>query len=241
MPQLSLSLGRAVLLSLGFVLFGIGTRARKPPNPKRSCCCTRTDGRRRHSDAFVHSFRTEMLRTWPEKAAFYDFSLETGRPDIGENEGAIVQVLRVPLRRHEAGSRRGGRCAGCALLYPASRRIVPAVPILVIADERTVPVEALKRGDSIVGIKTSGPQAVNGILELLPETTTIAVIFGSSPGEQFWAAELRKEFAPFEDRVKFVWLDNLPLSEVRERVAALRPGAVALYGRVSGGCSRHTI
>jgi len=104
------------------------------------------------------------------------------------------------------------------------------VPVLVIADQRTAPVARLKPGDSIVGIKISGVQTVNGILELLPETTTIAVIFGSSPSEQFWVSEFRKEFAPLEDRVKFVWLDNLPLSEVRQRVAALRPGAVALYG-----------
>ena len=73
------------------------------------------------------------------------------------------------------------------------------------------------------------PKLSKTFSELLPETTTIALIFGSSSGERFWAAELRKDLAPFEDRVKFVWLDNLLLSEVREQVAALRPRAVALY------------
>jgi signal transduction histidine kinase len=170
-----------------------------------------------------------MLRTWPEKAALYDFSLETGRPEIGENEGAIIQVLRARFAamKLDLVVMLG---AQAARFYTRNREeLFPAVPILVIADQRTAPVDRLKRGDSVVGIRISAPQAVKGILELLPETTTIALIFGSSSGEQFWAAELRKDLAPFEGRVKFVWLDNLLLSEVREQVAALPPGAVALY------------
>ena len=171
-----------------------------------------------------------MLRAWPEKVALYDFSLETGRPGPGENEGAIVQVLRSRFADMKLD-------LVVAVGAPAARfytryreELFPVVPILVVADQRTVPATRLKPGDSIVGTNTSGAKVLNGILELLPETTTVAVIVGTSPGEQFWAAELRREFAPFENRVKFLWLTNLRLSEVRESVAALRPGAVALYG-----------
>jgi hypothetical protein len=35
-----------------------------------------------------------MLRARAEKAAFYDFSLEAGRPGLGDNERAVVQVMR---------------------------------------------------------------------------------------------------------------------------------------------------
>ena len=229
MFQLSLSLGRAVLLSLGIVLFGVGSSSSEAAEPKKILLLHSYGQEGAPLDAFVNSFRTEMLRTWPENAALYDFSLETGRPDIGENEGAIVQVLRARFAamRLDLVVMLG---AQAARFYTRNREeLFPAVPILVIADKRTAPVEALKRGDSVVGIKISAPQAVKGILELLPETTTIAMIFGSSSGEQFWAEELRKDLAPFEGRVKFVWLDNLMLSEVREDVAALLPGAVALY------------
>src|SRR6185436_13922575 len=229
MFQLSLSLGRAVLLSLGIVLFGVGSSSSEAAERKKILLLHSYGQEGAPLDAFVNSFRTEMLRTWPENAALYDFSLETGRPDIGENEGAIVQVLRARFAAMQLDLvvMLG---AQAARFYIRNREeLFPAVPILVIADKRTAPVEALKRGDSVVGIKISAPQAVKGILELLPETTTIAMIFGSSSGEQFWAEELRKDLAPFEGRVKFVWLDNLLLSEVREQVGALRPGAVALY------------
>jgi two-component sensor histidine kinase len=229
MPRLSLSFGRAVLLSLGIVLFGVGSVSSQAAEPKRILLLHSYGQEGAPLDAFVHSFRTEMLRTWPEKAALYDFSLETGRPDIGENEGAITQVLRARFAamKLDLVVTLG---AQAARFYTRNREeLFPTVPILVIADKRTAPVEALKRGDSVVGIKISAPEAVQDILELLPETTTIAMIFGSSSGERFWAAELRKDLAPFEGRVKFVWLDNLLLSEVREQVGALRPGAVALY------------
>jgi two-component sensor histidine kinase len=229
MPQVSRALGRAIILSLGIVLLGVGSLSSQAAEPKKILLLHSYGQEGAPLDAFVSSFRTEMLRTWPEKAALYDFSLETGRPEIGENEGAVIQVLRARFAamKLDLVVMLG---AQAARFYTRNREeLFPGVPILVVADQRTAPVDALKRGDSVVGIRLSAPQAVKGILELLPETTTIALIFGSSSGERFWAAELRKDLASFEGRVKFVWLDNLLLSEVREQVAALRPGAVALY------------
>ena len=224
------SRARAALLTLGFVLFGIATLNSQAAEPKKILLVHSYGRETAPFDAFVTSFRTEMLRAWPEKVAFYDFSLETGRPGPGENEGALVQVLRARFgdTKLDFVVVLG---AQASRFYTGHREeLFPAVPTLVVADRRTAPVAQLKSSDSIVGIKTSGAQVISGILELLPETTTIAVIFGSSPGEQFWANEFRKEFAPFENRVTFVWLTDLPLSEVRKRIATLGPGAVALYG-----------
>jgi signal transduction histidine kinase len=96
-------------------------------------------------------------------------------------------------------------------------------------DQRIAPVQYLRPGDSIVGIKLSPTRLLNDILALLPDTTTVAVIFGDSPGERIWIDDLHREFAPFEN-LTFLWLNNLTLPEIRERVAALRPGTVVLYG-----------
>ncbi len=235
------SRARAALLTLGFVLFGIATLNSQAAEPKKILLVHSYGRETAPFDAFVTSFRTEMLRAWPEKVAFYDFSLETGRPGPGENEGALVQVLRARFgdTRLDLVVALG---AQASRFYTGHRdELFPAVPIIVVADRRTAPVAQLKSGDSIVGIKTSGAQVVNGILELLPETTTIAVIFGGSPGEQFWANEFRKEFAPFENRVTFVWLNNLPLSEVRERDCRPAPGSGCAVRPFPGGCGRHTV
>ena len=101
---------------------------------------------------------------------------------------------------------------------------------MLAMDQRIAPVEYLEPGDSVVGAKLSPSRLLNDILALLPDTTTVAVIFGDSPGERTWVNEFRKEFAPFENRISFLWLNNLSLPELRERVATLRPGTVVLYG-----------
>ena len=120
--------------------------------------------------------------------------------------------------------------ARAARFYAQNRdKLFPGVPVLAIADERALPLTVLKPGDSVVTIKTSGTQMVNSILELLPDTTTIAVILGNSPTEQFWVSEFRKEFAPIEGRIKFLWFNDLSLPEMRDRVASLLPGTVVLY------------
>jgi signal transduction histidine kinase len=221
---------RAALLALGFVLFAGAAPSSQAAEPRKILLVHSYGRDTAPFDAFVTSFRTEMLRAWPEQAVFYDFLLESGRPGPGENEGAIVQLLRSRFADMKLD-------LVVAVGAPAARfyarhreELFPTVPILQVVDRRTMPLGTRKPGDSVVGTNASGTQVLNGILGLLPETATVAVIVGTSPGEQFWAAELRKEFAPFENRVKFLWLTNLRLSEVRERVAALRPGTVALYG-----------
>jgi signal transduction histidine kinase len=182
-------------------------------------------------DTVTSAFRTEMLHVWPGQVAFYDFALESGRPALSdENEGA-VEVLR---------SRFAGMTLDLlvAVGAPASRfyaahreELFPSVPLLMLGmDQRIAPVKYLKAGDSVVGAKNSPTAMLNNILTLLPETTTVAMIFGDSPGERFWVNEVRKEFAPFENRVTFLWLNNLTLSAMRERVATLQTGTVVLFG-----------
>ena len=68
------------------------------------------------------------------------------------------------------------------------------------------------------------------ILQVIPETETIAVVVGDSDTERFWLNELKREFAPFSGRVKFEWLNDLSLVQVKERVATLPPRSAILFG-----------
>jgi len=181
-------------------------------------------------DSVASQFRKEMLDAWPGQAAFYDFALEAGRP-ANANEAAIAEVLRSRFANTKLD-------LVVTVGPPASNfygrnrdALFPSVPMLMLAmDQRIAPVTYLRPQDSAVGVRLSPPQFLSDILALLPDTTTVAVIFGDSPGERIWIDDLRKEFAPFENRVSFIWLNNLPLPELRERVATLRPGTVVLYG-----------
>ncbi len=181
-------------------------------------------------DLISSAFRDRMLDAWPGQVAFYDFALEAGRP-IADNEPSIVEVIRsrfakVPLDLVVAVGPPASHFYG-----KYREALFPSVPMLMLAmDQRIAPVGYLKPGDAIVGIKLSPTVLLNDILALLPDTTSVAVVFGDSPGERNWIDQLRGEFAPFENRVSFVWLNKLTLPDIRQRVAILPPGTVVLYG-----------
>jgi signal transduction histidine kinase len=77
--------------------------------------------------------------------------------------------------------------------------------------------------------KVDLPREVETILQLLPDTRTVAVVVGSSPLEAFWISEMKKEFARFGDRLTFVWLNDLTFERMSEYVASLPPHSIVLY------------
>jgi signal transduction histidine kinase len=181
-------------------------------------------------DLVSSAFRQGILDAWPGQAAFYDFALEAGRP-VNNNESAIIEVIRNRFRDTKLDLVVAvGPLA--ALFYGKHREaLFPSVPLLMLGmDRRTASVQFLKPGDGVVGSNLKPRQLVDDILALLPGTTTVAVVFGDSPGERVWVDKLRKEFAPLENRVSFLWLNQLSLPELRERVSALPRGTVVLYG-----------
>ena len=79
------------------------------------------------------------------------------------------------------------------------------------------------------------PRAARDILELQPETTTLALVLGASPLEQFWVKELQRELAPLGDGLRVLPPDGLSLEQMRARVAALPPHAAVFYQMFSVG------
>jgi signal transduction histidine kinase len=223
---------RAAVVCAAFLLLAAATVNAYAVEPKRILMLHSFGRDTSPYDSVTSTFRTEILRAWPGQAAFYDFALEAGRPVVrDENEGAIVEVIRSRFANMKLDLVVAVGPPAAQFYGKHREALFPSVPLLMLAmDQRIAPVKHLKRGDSIVGVKTSPTQVLNGILALLPDTTAVAVILGDSPGERFWLDEVRKEFAPFENRVTFLWLNTLTLPEMRERVATLRQGTVVLYG-----------
>jgi signal transduction histidine kinase len=73
------------------------------------------------------------------------------------------------------------------------------------------------------------PRLFEHILQVLPATSTIAIIMGDSPIERFWVNALRTEGKAYEDRVSFLYLNKLSLGEVEKRVATLPSHAAILF------------
>jgi signal transduction histidine kinase len=108
------------------------------------------------------------------------------------------------------------------------RRIFSSTSMLAIVEERRVP-SSLETNETVVTSTLDLVGAVENILQLLPSTTSISVVIGSSPLEQYWVERERIAFQPFASRVSFRWLDDLSFDDILKHAAALPPRSAMLF------------
>ena len=65
-------------------------------------------------------------------------------------------------------------------------------------EQRRVQRSVLTENDTVVALAHDLPAVIENILHVLPDTKTVAVVSGNSPGELLWEEDLRKEFAPLQ-------------------------------------------
>ena len=147
-----------------------------------------------------------------------------------EKEGPLVAFLEGRIKNHPVDLVVPIGGAGVQFAAAHRGRLFPDTPVLLVApDPRMVPAGFLRTNDAIVTHKVNLPGMIEDILQMEPQTTNIAVVFGSSALERFWANECRREFQPFTNRVKFTWLDGLSLKQLLGRCAALPPHSFILH------------
>lgn len=182
-------------------------------------------------DTITSVFRTELARRSSAPIVFIEANLDSGRAPKASEEQTFVDYLRsrfdgIPP---DVVVTIGPSAARFYVRY--REHLFPRVPLVVGAlDERLARQISIAPSDSVVAGRVDLPQLVHNILHVLPQTTTIAVVVGSSELERFWRDELRREVAVFTDRIKFEWLDDLSLEQMQTRVASLPPHSAVLYG-----------
>jgi signal transduction histidine kinase len=182
-------------------------------------------------DAITSVLRTDLARRSTEPITFVEANLDFSRTPSDREERAFLEYLHSrfddtspdlvitigpPAARFYLRHR--------AALFPGVRTVIGAL------DERFAKQVAISPADAVVAGKLDLPSLVDNILQLLPETETIAVVVGASDLERFWLGELQRELAPFAGRVKFEWLNGLSLVQMLDRVAKLPPHSAVLYG-----------
>jgi signal transduction histidine kinase len=175
-------------------------------------------------------FRSELSRRWSRPIEFHELSLETSRFAEGAREGPFAAYLQTLFadRRLDLVVAVGGPATRFIRSHRA--RLFPSVPVLHVAtDQRLVLPALLGPLDAATPVKNDAPGQVELILELLPDLENLAIVLGRSPIEQYWRRELARELEVFRGRLHLLWLDDLPLDEMRQRVASLPPHSAVLY------------
>jgi hypothetical protein len=122
----------------------------------------------------------------------------------------------------------GGTAAVFARQY--RQQLFPDRPLLFTAvDKRYLAGAPLAENEAAVTSANDFPKLVEDILQLLPRTRQLFVVIGSGQLAQFWHAELGKEFQQFQDRLTFLWSDDMSLPDILERCAKLPRDSAILY------------
>ena len=64
---------------------------------------------------------------------------------------------------------------------------------------------------------------------MLPDTKTVAVVIVLLPMKSFGWTNVRKEFAPFADRISFIWYNDRSFADILKHAAALPPHSAIFW------------
>jgi two-component sensor histidine kinase len=184
-------------------------------------------------EEFSSGFERDLAQISPRPVEFFEVSLETARFAEGQNDAPFVGYLEALTseRQMDLVVSVGGPAARFAIRE--RERLFPSVPLLVAGVERRLIANlALGSGAIAAPFTLDNAVAIENILRVLPDTTDIAVVLGGSALSKIWLAETQRDFERFSDRIRFTWLNELSLEEMKERVAALPPRSAIFFGEL---------
>ncbi len=174
--------------------------------------------------------RTDLTQLMRESVALQEASLDLERGGTPEDERLFLDYL---VRRNRGVSPDLViAIANPAMLFCLRYRdeLFPGRPLLVTGlDRRRLETVRLEPTDRAVTVTLDFPAVARTILELVPETSTLALVLGGSQLEQFWGKAIERELAPLAERLRVLPADNLNLDQMRKRVAALPPRSAVFY------------
>lgn len=181
-------------------------------------------------DAFSAGFRAELVRQSSGPVDIYEVSLESARFRDPAQEAPFLDYLLALFtqRGPDLVVPIGGPAARFAQRHRP--RLFPEVPLLLAAtDERHLEAGPVSTRCTTVAVANRPAGILDTILAVLPQTTNVAVVIGSSPLEQFWLGELRDSFGPYTNRIRFDWLNGLSFAQMQQHCATLPPRSAVFF------------
>jgi signal transduction histidine kinase len=179
---------------------------------------------------YAQSVRSELQRQSPWPLDITDFSLISARSDDDDSERPFVEYLRALFAKRPIDLIVSIGAPAAGFVQRQRGRLFAATPMVFTAvEQRRIEYSNLTASDTVVPIRIDFLALMANILQVLPATENVQVIVGTSPIEQFWREEIRKEAMPFADRVAFAFYDDLSFEEILKHVAAPPPHSAILW------------
>ena len=180
---------------------------------------------------FAVGFRAELDRKSPDPVEFFDAALMTERLGADQDEGPFTDYLRALFAERRLDLIVPIGASAARFVQQQRALLFPSTPILFTGlEQRRIPLSTPGANDAVVAVSIDHAAVIRNILDVLPDTTDIAVVIGRSPLEQYWLEQVRSELQPFTNRVAFTWFNDLSFDDILKRSAALPPkSAVYLF------------
>ena len=178
---------------------------------------------------YAKAIRTELDRQSPWPLEIIEHSLLTARSGDENPEGPFVEYLRALFAKRPLDLIVSIGAPAADFVQRHRQQLFATTPMVFTAvEQRRVQRSSLTENDTVVALAHNFPAIIENILHVLPDTKTVAVVIGNSPNERFWLEDLRKEFAPFADRISFIWYNDRSFADILKHAAALPPHS-AIY------------
>jgi PAS domain S-box-containing protein len=216
---------------VGTLLLALATCGASAAGPKRVLLLDPFGRDVPPSSVALSAFRTALAREFGEPLEFYEMSLDRARFQEPEAEDPFVPFLerQIANRPIDLVVTVGG--PGMDFVGRYHERLFQNTPIVFIAGPPGVAqAGSLASKATQVTLPLRLASMVEDILQVQPQTTNIAVVFGASALERATLEQCRREFQQFTNRVGFTWLNDLPLEQILKRCSSLPPRSFILHG-----------
>ena len=185
--------------------------------------------------AWSREIQRELNEQSPWPLNIQEQSLITALDGNDAAEAKFIEYLRAlyAQRPPDLIVSLGGPAA--IFIHQHKADLFPTTPMLLAAVEvRRVDPSMVSNQDVVAGARFDQVSAIENVLRLLPETKTIAIILGMSPGERFWAGEHQRLLGPLlKDKVELIFYGEQPLDEILQAVASLPPHSAIFFQQLA--------
>jgi len=183
---------------------------------------------------YVRGIKAELERQAPWPLDIQEHTLLTARFNNPGPEEPFVDYLRSLYSSAPPDIVLSIGAPAARFVQKYREQLFPDVPmVLTVVEQRLLNRAGLTDNDTVISVQNNFGAAFDGILQVLPDTKTIAVVIGASLLEKFWLDEIKREVRSFESRVALVWYNDLSFDEILKRASALPPHTVLFWGLMS--------
>jgi signal transduction histidine kinase len=183
---------------------------------------------------YAKAIHTELDRQSPWPIEIIDQTLLTTRSADEDPEVPYVEYLRAAFAKRPLDLIVSIGAPAANFVQRRRQQLFASTPMVLTAvEQRRIQRSSLTENDTVVPLAQNLPAVIDNILHVLPDTKTVAVVNGNSPGERLWLEDLSKEFAPFADRLSFIWYNDRSFADILKHAAALPPHSAIFWHQMN--------